>query len=88
MFLFVCISADDQLELISVPHLNRTFRTVADSVVDPDPHGSTFILVSYIRVRIENVDMDSDPGGQKWPTKKLRKMYGIVLKCYMFSFEV
>jgi hypothetical protein len=73
MFLFGSTSADNQLEIISVLHLKRTFRTVAISVADPDPHGSTLILVSRIRIRSVNVDLDSDPGGQKWPTKSEEK---------------
>ncbi len=42
---------------------------VRTRVVDPDSHGSAFILLSCIRIRIEirigNTDPDLDPGARK-----------------------
>jgi hypothetical protein len=37
--------------------------SAADPV--PDKHGSAFILVGWIRIRIGNMDPDPDPGGPK-----------------------
>jgi hypothetical protein len=37
------------------------FSIVLLSVADPNPHGSAFILVGWIRIRIGNTD--PDPGG-------------------------
>ncbi len=46
--------------------------TTKGSTADPDPHsywsagsGSAFILVGWIRIRIENTDLDPDPRGPK-----------------------
>jgi hypothetical protein len=46
------------------------------SVADPDPHGSAFILVGWIPIRIWNTDLD--PGGPKCPIK-VKKIQ--ILKC-------
>jgi hypothetical protein len=39
------------------------------------PHGSSFILVSWMRIRIRfgRTDPDLDPGGQKGPSKIEKK---------------
>jgi hypothetical protein len=52
--------------------------------VDPDPHGSTNILVGWIRIRLGNAD-DSDPEAKKM-TQKTEEIF-LVLNCWMFSFE-
>ena len=39
------------------------------SVAVPDPHGSAFILVSWIRIRIRNTDPDRILEGQNYPQK-------------------
>ncbi len=41
------------------------------SVVDPDPPGPAFIWLSWIRIRIGNVDLDPDPGA--WKLTKICK---------------
>ncbi len=41
------------------------------SVVDPDPHGSALIGLSWIRIRIGNADLDPDPGA--WKLAKINK---------------
>jgi hypothetical protein len=41
--------------------------TQSVSVVDPDMHGSAFILVRWIRIRIRNADPDQR--GQNEPQK-------------------
>jgi len=54
-----------------------------DSVLDPD-----WIRIQpaqWIRIWIRNPD--SDPGGQKRPTKIEKDKTFYVLKCWMFSFE-
>jgi hypothetical protein len=50
-------------------------------VSDPDPDWIRIQSGQWIRIRIRNPD--SDPGGQKWPTK-VEKIH--VLKCWMASF--
>jgi hypothetical protein len=56
---------------------NLKQRTI---VADPDPHGSTFISVSWIRIP----NADPDPGGPKLPTE-VKKIQ--LLKCQMFSLR-
>jgi hypothetical protein len=47
----------------------RSYLIQRTSVADPDLHGSTFISVSWIRIRIRIGNTDPDPGGPKLPTK-------------------
>jgi hypothetical protein len=42
----------------------RLSSRIVTNVVEPDPHGSSLILVTWIRIRI-GFDADPDPGGQK-----------------------
>ncbi len=53
-------------------------HSLTHCVAVPDPHGYAFILVGWTRIRIENTDQDTDPGGPKW-TAKVKKVQ--VLKC-------
>jgi hypothetical protein len=36
--------------------------SLLSSVVDPDPHGSEFVWLSWIRIRIGNAGPEPDPG--------------------------
>ncbi len=54
---------------ILLPALQTSGRTLYSSVSDSDPHGSAFILIGLIQIRIYtgNADPDPDPGGQEIP---------------------
>jgi hypothetical protein len=62
MHIFLCMSIKIQIRIKMKVGYHET------SVADPDPDGSTFILVNWIRIRIGNTDPDS--GGPKLPTKQ------------------
>jgi hypothetical protein len=49
----------------------RRKSLLKSSVADPDPHGSAFTLVGWIRIRIgnTNTDPDPDPGRAKMTHK-------------------
>ncbi len=78
----------------------RNSKDIEESrVADPDSDRIRILIVSGFnqdsgsgsvfggRIRIRNPDPDTDPGGQKRPTKveKIKKFH--VLKSWMFSFE-
>jgi len=61
------------------------------SVSDPDPCGSAFIWLPWIRIRIGNTDLDPDPGQSKWRLKrgkirdfKLKRALSNMLKARWF----
>ncbi len=71
-------------KLVEKKKTRRSNLIQRTSVADPDPHGSTFISVSWIQIRIRIGNTDPDPGGPKLPTK-VKKIQ--LMKCQMFSLR-
>jgi hypothetical protein len=57
---------------------------VAGSVVDPDPLGSAFIWMSWIRIPIRNADPDPDPGAWKLTKIDQKTLFSVFLNGFFY----